>query len=437
MRPALYTLCLLAACAGTDPPLGPAVPAVAPGSTETIRFNTLSLGQMRRGTAIGRYVWDIDCASPYGRMFWTSGLGFRRENTFHERFAEIFEGVGFDVAGAVHAAGSDRQRARYVVTGELREVRLELCRRRSWWSGSDRGISGVGSVKIDWTVYEPDAQRVVLRTATTGHAAVEDGVPEGDRLLVEDGFSSAAEALAAEPAFRRAVMRGGGVPDPGGRRWRMVPEDRRDPVPVTDPIVAEPIGADPWPADGPGTGLVRVGDGAGVVVGASGGGALVVAPLVPDDRVLVRAGTASAQGGVAGAVIGTVAARDGGCRLMLVQVPAPLAAMRLRPAPAAVSEPVIATGVGSDFATGMVAALGDGILADLEGASPRPGDPLLDASGHLLGFARGGRADGGLHRFVPAAEALAALGVASAAGAAAAPAPAPRKDRIFHESVFP
>ncbi|WP_109121063.1 trypsin-like peptidase domain-containing protein [Azospirillum sp. TSO22-1] len=409
MRIAVLALLLLAGCAGGDPPLGPAVQPVPQGTTETIRFNTLNLGQMRRGMEIGRYVWDIDCTWPYGRVFWTSGLGFRRENTFHERFAEIFEGAGFDVAGAVYTEGTDRRRARYVVTGELREVRLELCRRRGWWTGDDRGVSGVGTVKIDWTVFEPEAQRVALRTTTTGHARQDDGVPEGDRLLLEDAFSGAAEALAAEPAFRTAVGRGGGAQTPDGKRWRMVPPERRDPTPISGgAIAAEPIRAMASPRGGAGDGLVHVGAGVGVVVGTAEGAALVLAPLAVGDAVAVRVGGMAAEG--------MVAARDAGRGLMLVRVPARLAAMRLRGTPAEVSEPVMATGAGNDFATGMVAGLGDGILADLEGAAPRPGDPLLDATGTLLGVALPGRGEGGLSRFVPVGEALAALGVTAEHG---------------------
>lgn len=419
MRFAVLALLLLAACAGADPPLGPEVRPVPRGTMETVRFNALNMGQMRRGMEIGRYVWNIECGSPYGRVFWSSGLGFRRENTFRERFAEVLGDAGFDVAGAVYADGADRQRARYMITGELREVRLELCRRSHWLTGADRGISGVASVKIDWTVYDPADQRVVHRTGTTGHAVLNDGVPEGDVLLIEDGFSSAVETLAADPGFRKAVVRdGGGARD--GKRWRMVPEHQRDPTPVSAELIsAEPISAEPTftePAraaalpvrmvpthGGVGEGLVHVGTGAGVVVGEVEGAALVLAPLAAGAAVSVRAGRTVAEG--------TVIARDSVRGLMLARVPARLRAMRLRDTAAEVSEPVIAASVGDDFATGMVAGLNDGILADLEGAPPQPGDPLLDASGRLLGVASGGRPEAGLTPFVPIAEALAALGV--------------------------
>lgn len=405
-------LAMLAACAGADPPLGPAVRPVARGATEAIRFNALNMGQMRRGMEIGRYVWGIACGSPYGRVFWVSGLGFRRENTFRERFAEVFGDAGFDVAGAVYADGADRQRARYIVTGELREVRMELCREQSWLFGADQGISGVGTVKIDWTVYAPAEERVAYRTSTTGRAKLAAGVPEGDVLLIEEGFNGAAEALAADPGFRTAVVRGGGgggerPPDgraPDGRRWRMVPEQERDPLPVADePVRPVALRADP-PRGGAGDGLVRVGDGMGVVVGEAEGTALVLAPLMPGERVAVRAGGTRVEGGVA--------ARDAGRGLMLVRVPARLAAIPLRATPPDVSEPVIATGAMDDFATGMVSASGDVLLADLEGAAPQPGDPLLDAQGHLLGLALPGGRESGLHRFTGIGAALAALGVA-------------------------
>ncbi|WP_448192134.1 serine protease [Azospirillum sp. sgz301742] len=396
MRFAVLALLLLAACTGADPPLGPVVRPVPRGTTETVRFNTLNMGQMRRGMEIGRYLWSIECGSPYGRVFWKSGMGFRRENTFRERFAEVFSDAGFDVAGAVYADGADRQRARYMITGELREVRLELCRRSHWLTGADRGISGVASVKIDWTVYDTADQQVVHRTGTTGHAVLNDGVPEGDVLLIEDGFSNAVEILAADPGFRKAVVRGGGAPD--GKRWRMVPEHQRDPTPIS----AEPVRMVSTHG-GAGDGLVRVGTGAGVVVGEVEGTALVLAPLAAGAVVPVRVGATVAEG--------TVIARDSVRGLMLARVPARLTAMRLRDTAAEVSEPVIAASVGDDFATGMVAGLNGGILADLEGAPPQPGDPLLDASGQLLGVASGGRLEAGLTPFVPIAEALAALGV--------------------------
>ena len=425
-------LALLAACAGADPPLGPVVHPLAPGSTEPLRFNALNMGQMRRGTEIGRYVWDIDCGSPYGRVFWTSGMGFRRENTFRERFAEAFGDAGFDVVGAVYADGADRQRARYVVTGELREVRLELCRRRDWLFGGDGGISGTGSVKIDWTMYASEEQRVVHRTSTTGHAAFDDGVPEGDVLLIEDGFSTAVAALAAEPGLRAAGARGGPPvppamggaaagppPVPEGMPVQMpglMAERVFGPVHLAPPHVASPVPDEPAPFLGPlednagriAAAMVRVGAGRGVVVGAADGHALVLAPRVAGDTVPVQAGPVRE--------LGTIVRRDAASGLMLVRVPVPLparlAALPRRPDPPEVSEPVYTTADGVAFApglvAGLVAGLAGGIQADLE-EEPEPGDPLLDEAGNLLGVALAGRREAGLSRFVPIADALAAL----------------------------
>lgn len=410
MRFAILAALLLAACAGADPPLAPDVRPVASGSTETLRFNALNLGHMRRGMQIGRYVWDIRCGMPYERVFWKSGLGFRRENSFRERFAEVFEDAGFDVAGAAYADGADKQRARYVVTGELREVRLELCQRQHWLITSEKGISGTGSVKIDWIVYASEDQRVVHRTSTTGHAVLDDGVPEGDVLLIEDGFSSAATGLAADPDFRAAVARGGSpMPAMGGASAGPSPT----PEPTPEPIHATSLrltGPPPFPGllDDNTTRIadtvVRVGSGRGVVVGEVGGEALVLAPRAPDDTVSVQAGRVTLQG--------TVARRDAASGLMLVRVPARLTALPLRTAALEVSEPVHATADGMVFAPGIVGGLGVGVLqADLEGPAPQPGDPLLDEAGNLVGLALAGRREAGLTPFVPVADALAALGV--------------------------
>lgn len=417
MRFPILAALLLAACAGAEPPPRPGPPPVASGSTETVRFNTLNLGKMRRDMQIGRYVWDITCGLPYERVFWKSGMGFRRENTFRERFAEVFEEAGFDVAGAVYADGADKRRARYVVTGELREVRLELCRRQHWLIATDKGISGTGSIKIDWTVYATEEQRIVHRTSTTGHAVLEDGVPEGDVLLIEEGFGSAATALAADPGFRAAVARGGVPPQavmPAMGGASAGPSETPDSAAEPEPVHDEPLRlSGPAPFAGlldDNTGriadtVVRVGAGRGVVVGDVAGHALVLAPRAAADTVSVHAGRVTLQG--------SVERRDALRGLMLVRVPARLPALPLRTAALEVSEPVHTTADGAAFAPGIVGGLGVGVLqADLEGPAPEPGAVLLDEAGNLVGLALAGRRDAGLTPFVPVADALAALGVA-------------------------
>ncbi|HYG88994.1 MAG TPA: serine protease [Azospirillum sp.] len=411
MRLPILAVLLLAACAGGDIPPVVAVRPVPTGSTEPLRFKELNTGLMRRGMEIGRYIWSLDCVPPYDRVFWKSGEGYRRYNTFHERFAETMRDAGFDVAGKGYDEGEDRQRARYTVTGELREVRLELCRRIHWLFGLDKGLSGTGTVKIDWIVYALGEQRVVHRTTTTGHAVLDSGVPEGDALLLEEGFSSAVSALAADPGFRAAVAHGH-PPAMGGASAGSVPL-----LPPSAParsMALSVTGAAPFrgvPEDNAeriADALVQVGRGRGVVVGQVDGNAVILAPAAPGDTVTVRAGRVALEG--------TVERRDHATGLMLVRVPARLDALPVRTAMLEVSEPVHVTIEGAAFSSGIVAGLMGGIQADLTGPAPEPGDPLLDSSGNLVGLALRGRVRSGLASFVPIGEALAALGV-EAAGA--------------------
>ena len=183
---------------------------------EPVRFAELALGSMRRGTIIGRYVWDIDCAPPYEDVYWTTGRNLRQGSTVEERFAEVLTDAGFDVTGRLNGdqdPEADRRRARFSVQGDLRDIRLELCRRKNWLTGSGKGDSGTGSVRVDWSVFDAATGRLVHRVTTTGVARKDAGVPQGEIMLIEEAFATAAEALAADPGFRAAVSKG---PVPNG-----------------------------------------------------------------------------------------------------------------------------------------------------------------------------------------------------------------------------
>ncbi|MBP2306201.1 serine protease [Azospirillum melinis] len=401
------------------PPVARTAPPVAAGTTAPFRFGELTIGSMRRGMQIGRYVWGIDCAPPYDDVYWTSGVNMRRGSTFDERFAEAMTAAGFDVVG--RPGGPDnpdgnRSRARFTVQGDLRDVQLELCHRTNWLTGSSKGSSGTGSVKVEWTVYDARGGGLVHRVVTTGAIAQESGVPQGDTLLVEEAFAAAVEALAADGGFR-ALLSGGAPP-------------RSQPPSVAPPAlfpVAAPAGSGPTPltpdaaspalavgsaAYRPGRLLLRTGAGSGrpaaarLPVGGSHGlvigetdaagevQAVLLAPLPGSDpNVTVRPAR-----GVE--LTGWVVGRDPASGFALVRVPARLPALPLRTAALRVSEPVraIPGGRGREIA-GIVGGLpaddGDAatlIQADLGSAAlltavTEAGDPLLDGSGALVGVA--------------------------------------------------
>lgn len=214
----LAALLALAACMGGDLPQTRKAPPVARGSTEPVRFDGLSLGSMRRGMVTGRYVWALECWPPYEDVHWTSGRSLHENSTFQERFAEVLADAGYDVAGAPgsdYEAEFDRKRARYILRGDLRAVNSDLCRRRSWLTGRSEGVSGIGSLRVDWAVYDAVTGRLVHRVTTTGVASKDSGVPQGDVLLIEEAFATAVEALGADPGFRTAVSRSGAIASSG------------------------------------------------------------------------------------------------------------------------------------------------------------------------------------------------------------------------------
>ena len=421
-RPFAAVLILLfgllpAGCGGMSPPppVGKTAPPVAAGTTAPFRFGELTIGSMRRGMQIGRYVWGIDCAPPYDDVYWTSGVNMRRGSTFDERFAEVMTAAGFDVVG--RPGGPDnpdgnRSRARFTVQGDLRDVQLELCHRTNWLTGSSKGSSGTGSVRVEWTVYDARGGGLVHRVVTTGATARESGVPQGDTMLVEEAFAAAVEALAADTGFRNLVS-GGTLSAPSAAVPPVVPVPApagSGPTPLT-PAATSPALTATAPAAGSRL-LLRSGAGSGrlasarIPVGGSHGlvigetdvsGEVQAVLLVPlpgsDPTVTVRPAR-----GVE--LTGWVVGRDAASGFALVRVPARLPALPIRTASLRVSEPVraIPDGRGKEI-TGIVGGLpadeGPGaalIQADLGSAAlftamTEAGDPLLDGSGALIGVA--------------------------------------------------
>ena len=422
--PATFLVLLLgllpAGCGGSSPPpqAGKTAPPVAAGTTAPIRFGELAIGSMRRGMQIGRYVWGIDCAPPYDDVYWTSGVNMRRGSTFEERFSEVMTAAGFDVVGRPGGPDSpdgNRSRARFTVQGDLRDVQLELCHRVNWLTGSSKGSSGSGSVKVEWTVYDTRGGGLVHRLVTTGATTQDRGVPQGDTLLMEEAFAATVEALAADAGFR-ALLSGGPLPAPATTAAAMVSTAAptgSGPIPLT-PAVATPGSASPYPSAGrlllrTGSGSDRVAS-ARVAVGGSSGlshgfvigetdvagevQAVLLAPLPGSDPTV----TVRPARGVE--LTGWVVGRDAASGFALVRVPARLTALPVRTRSLRVSEPVraIPGGRGNEV-EGIVGSLQSGeshgatmIQADLGSAAlfsavTEAGDPLLDADGMLVGVA--------------------------------------------------
>ncbi|BAI73521.1 hypothetical protein AZL_028830 [Azospirillum sp. B510] len=436
LRPVLLAVALLpgllaAGCGGLSPAPPPVktAPPVAAGTTAPVRFGEMAIGSMRRGMQIGRYVWGIDCAPPYDDVYWTSGVNMRRGSTFEERFSEAMTAAGFDVVGRPGGPDSpdgNRSRARFTIQGDLRDVRLELCHRINWLTGGDKGSSGSGSVKVEWTVYDARGGGLVQRLVTTGAARQERGVPQGDTMLIEEAFAAAVEALAADGGFR-ALLSGGTPPTPATAAFPEAMPAGSGPITLSPavqsiapaPAPAPATAAMPAPAAGSrlplrmgaGSGRITaariaVGGGHGLVIGetdvAGEVQAVLLAPLPGSDPTV----TVRPARGVE--LTGWVVGRDAAGGFALVRVPARLPALPVRIATPRVSDPVRAVpgGRGQEIA-GIVGGIIGGppageppgtdragplIQADLGAAAlftavTEAGDPLLDESGALIGVA--------------------------------------------------
>ncbi len=441
---------LPAGCASTAPQQPQKrAPPVALGTTAPFRFGELAIGSMRRGMQIGRYVWDIDCAPPYDDVYWTSGVNMRRGSTVEQRFGETMAAAGFDVVG--RPGGSDspdgnRSRARFTVQGDLLNVQLELCHRMNWLTGGDKGTSGSGSVKVEWTVYDTRGDGLVHRAVTTGAATQNQGVPQGDTLLIEEAIADAVEALAADAGFR-TLLSGGTLP--AAHAMAMTPPSftavpaGSGPVPLTPAAMppAPPLAASAASPSGmPGRLLLRAGSGPGsgrtaaaripvgrthgLVIGETEVGgevqAMLLAPVPGSDPTVAVRPARGVE------LTGWVVGRDAASGFALVRVPARLNPLPLRTATLRVSEPVrtVPGGRGREIA-GIVGSLradaGETMMiqADLGSAAlfdavTGVGDPLLDGNGALVGVApsagRSVATPAGLVDFLPIGPLLDRLG---------------------------
>lgn len=441
--------------ATTQPRPDPAA-RVAPGTTEPLRFGGLSINAMRRGMEIGRYVWDLDCAPPYDRVFWTSGAGMRRGSTIDARFGEVMADTGFDVVGrhgGPDAPSGGDNRARFTVQGELRDIRLELCHRNNWLTGANKGVSGTGSARVDWSVYDARDGRLVHRVATSGVSRQDSGVPQGDILLIEEAFAAAADRLAADPGFRAALRRGG----PVGRlasitsasvassvgfaeaadgtsivlRPALVPKAGSAAPPPTPALTFRTLAPERDGTDNHAARFsasrIRVGAGYGVVIGEARGemgwqSVALAQQVEPSDQVTVHPAPGVELSGV---VIG----RDAASGFALVQIPARLTGAPVRVGGLRVSAPVHVAGSRSRApAVGIIGGLPfdsqrgiEIIQADLGvggalSATVEAGDPLFDESGAIVGVSLGPEGIStatpeGLMAFLPIGGIVARLGV--------------------------
>ena len=385
-------LVLLAACGPAAMPPSATAPSTLPLAAVPVRVAPVSLTGIRRGAPVGDVVFGLDCAPPYGRILWTRtrfGDGTNLLRPINDALTE--SGMTLSRPGGPAAPVS--------LTAEVAGLSMELCRRKSWLTGTPRGDSGMVEVQVAWTLAGP--QGVIHRTVTTGRAELPAAL-EPESPLLEAAMAAAAGRLAADGGFRRALA--------------AATEGLPPPLDAAGPL-------EPAAAGARGT-AVAVGGGYGTVVGRVGAHPLLIAAGRP--------GTAEVSVTIAGRTVpGLVERTAPALGLILVRVmeemPGPLPAFAL----SAQRHPAAGTPLWAPAHPGAAGLLADWrteedgiprLLADLPAPAHRaaPGTPLVDGQGAALAIVAGGpggRAGGGypgaadLVPAVPVREALAALGL--------------------------
>ena len=424
-----------------------------------IRFGELQ-AKLRRGDLIGGYVIGFTCLGPFDPITWTTGREMMDRGDVADMFHEELSAAGYDVTGnpgRLFEREEDEERAELVVSAQVTDVKMNVCRKMGWWliESDIIGEEVEASVKVDWTVYSRLERRMVLRTSTRGYTDGGSATEDGRVLAIEQAMAGAIANLAADPDFRAAAFAaqgadlsvpalesGGGI----GAGRRPMPVDNsvpeRDFKPKLTPkpmamlvddaaklqsVRLPPVAAFTTPIQdhvervtGAAV-LVASGSGHGSGVLVSGDGLVLTNYHVVGNservRVVLDDGTA---------LTGVVERRHKVRDVALVRVEGGrFAALPVRTQPLTVSEEVYAIGaplkerLRGTVTRGIVSAFRrdrltglETIQADVSIQGGNSGGPLVDAQGNLVGLTvstyvvAGSAASVGLNMFIPIGDAL-------------------------------
>jgi serine protease Do len=410
-----------------------------------IRFGEVQ-SRVRRGDVYAGYVLGLTCVWPYDYVTWSHGRRLLDSVEFGDLFREEMGVAGYDVvarADQMFDMVEDEQRAELVVSAQITDVKMNLCRKLGLiilLQSTVKGLEADAAVTVDWTVYSALDRRIVYRTTTRGYIEMDQAAPDGDEIALAEAFAAAAANLAADPGFQAVGFAPGDRPDrgpalePGGVPLRRTPEMRSVELPpaVTDgaarlqtvalprlPPFRSPI-QDHVGAVTAATVLIAdgTGHGSGVLIGRDG--LILTNAHVVGNAERVRVMLADGR-----ALVGAVERRHKPRDVALVRVDGrDFPALPVRDRPVTVSEEVYAVGapleekLHGSVTRGIVSALRsdhrtglEAIQADVAIQSGNSGGPLVDAEGNLVALTVSGygSANIGLNFFIPIGDALARL----------------------------
>lgn len=421
-------LLMLCACRGTTVAPVAQLPSVAqpgerlaPIELDRIVFN------LERGQEIGTYRGGQNytgCGTslmPTPIQWWTGRVTVA-DTELTDLFAQEMHRAGYNVVGNagqlfadVEGGGSD---AEFLIGGRVDSVLMDVCDEIDFWGGRRSGTqSGEIAMDVTWQVFSLLERRVVLETRSRGSAVLQDGVPDGEVVLLLRGLAAAAANLAADRQFHQVLQRKPPtLPASAGSRTDL-------------PL---PIATIPGFAGGIGTNMTRIQDSVVTIRSGTGqGSGFFIAPklILTNQHVVGNSGRHKILliGGdeVYAETLRSHAGRD--VALLMVEGGS-YPALPLRRDPARLTEEVYA--VGSPLDESLAGTVTRGIVSQVKAdsygyrriqadVSIQPGSsggPLLDADGTVIGLSQSGLVSGsdhsiGINFFVPIDDALRHLNI--------------------------
>jgi len=216
----LFTLILLCGCNSLpveEVPLKPVAEIPVDAEPNPIGFNrivfALPTGKPTVSNGPDGFFALFEFVQPYGldpQGAFRRGRGYSTE-AMREIFLNTLESQGYDVAGnpgRLFDEEEDAQRANYAIGGRIIDIKMNACKRSSFFWGYDMGKEGEGHVEIEWSVFDLLKRRTVYKTTTKGYGFIESPNFEGVELVFESALAAAIHNLGADEEFHNLVFYG-------------------------------------------------------------------------------------------------------------------------------------------------------------------------------------------------------------------------------------
>lgn len=184
--------------------------------TSPIGFEKLVSG-IKRGEVIGAfhtgYSPDGDICNHQSGAVLTWAQGNQqlagRDDDIANVFYQTMTDLGYTTVGnpaVIFNQSQERNKARYLVGGRVRDIQTNICNESSLWDGHNlHTASGEMYMEIEWTLYDAQLREPVYTTKTKGHAIRENGVYDGFFLLYSEAVEDAIYDLGNDEGFYRKV----------------------------------------------------------------------------------------------------------------------------------------------------------------------------------------------------------------------------------------